>query len=233
MSEPTRARARGYVCTRVCGVYVLVCRANGRAYVGSSLDVHARKREHVRALIRGKHHNRHMQRAWDKHGGQSFVFDVLARCKPEQRIALEQQYIDSAFRTGKPFNGNRSASTYTPMSRDREREVAALIASVTPEQWAKLSDVAVGVLVGLHRATVQAHRPRLIPSPGATREYLSAVTASAIACSPRAQVALQQRRDAAALRQIGRRAENALLTMPRRLERKRAARREVRHAAHV
>jgi group I intron endonuclease len=181
---------------RTCGVYVIICRANDRAYVGSSIDVEHRIRSHALQLVGGRHANKHLQRAWDKHGASVFVFGILATCKAEERIALEQQYIDAAFRTGKPFNGNRSASTYTPMSSNREREVAALISDVTAEQWATNSDRSIGDLIGLHRATIQAHRPPAIPSPGTTREYLSAMTKAGLRRSPVAKRRLRNKMSA-------------------------------------
>ena len=48
-------------------IYTIVCTANGRLYVGSALSFGVRKRIHLSDLNHGRHHSRHLQRAWDKY----------------------------------------------------------------------------------------------------------------------------------------------------------------------
>jgi hypothetical protein len=69
------------------GVYAIRDRASGRAWVGSSRDVHARLTRIQFELRHGAHPDRQMQAAW-RQDPASFSFDVLA---------LVQQRVDPAF----------------------------------------------------------------------------------------------------------------------------------------
>lgn len=77
------------------GIYQITNVKNGRTYVGSAVNVSKRWREHLRQLEEGKHHSRFMQRCWNKHGGECFVFRVLVACQKEHLIMYEQLAIDS------------------------------------------------------------------------------------------------------------------------------------------
>ena len=64
------------------GVYEIVNKINGHRYVGSAVNIQNRWREHKSKLIRGRHHSRHLQNAWDKYGAGAFDFNVLELCFP-------------------------------------------------------------------------------------------------------------------------------------------------------
>ena len=50
------------------GVYTLTCKKNGMVYVGESLNLEQRIRDHVRNLKKGLHSNVHLQSDYDKYG---------------------------------------------------------------------------------------------------------------------------------------------------------------------
>ena len=59
-------------------IYRIFCKANNKSYVGSSDRTCRRRRnEHWCRLRQGKHHSFHLQRAWNKYGEQSFIYEVL------------------------------------------------------------------------------------------------------------------------------------------------------------
>lgn len=78
----------------ISGVYAFVNLVNGKVYVGSSVDIHKRKRWHIRDLRGGRHHSRYFQRAWNKYGESAFEWRVLECCSKEKCIACEQYWID-------------------------------------------------------------------------------------------------------------------------------------------
>lgn len=78
----------------MCGVYEILNTANNKRYVGSSINIERRFKEHRRALVGQYHENKHLQNAWNKYGSYSFVFNILEECKPDQRLIVEQEYID-------------------------------------------------------------------------------------------------------------------------------------------
>lgn len=77
------------------GVYVLINIINGHFYVGSAVNLATRKIRHISPLRKGKHPNRHLQRAYDKYGEDAFDFKILIYCEPIFLIQLEQFFIDT------------------------------------------------------------------------------------------------------------------------------------------
>jgi group I intron endonuclease len=180
VKKSCQAQSTVSLCTaqrkKICGVYAIYCLANDRVYVGSSIDVERRKREHLGNLRKGKHANPHLQAAWNKYGESFFRWSLLATPQPALLLQVEQVFIDAVFSMGLAFNGNRSASTYTPQSSQRERDTATLLSLVTPDDWATMSNKAIAEVIGVACRTVQVHRPAHIPSPGMNPEYLSEAT---------------------------------------------------------
>jgi len=76
--------------TIVCGVYTITNTTNGKQYVGQSLDVLQRWRQHRHRLNEGTHLNAHLQAAWQLHGANAFVFQVLHLCEPAALGATEE-----------------------------------------------------------------------------------------------------------------------------------------------
>ena len=66
----------------ICGIYKITCSADERCYVGQSIDIVARWGKHKRTLRQGKHRSIFMQRAWDKHGEDTFAIEVLEEVDP-------------------------------------------------------------------------------------------------------------------------------------------------------
>lgn len=79
-----------------CGVYKIVNKINGKVYIGSSCDVKSRWSHHRSDLCRGVHHNRYLQRAWDKYGSDAFEFYLVEKCSREERISVEQNILNTA-----------------------------------------------------------------------------------------------------------------------------------------
>lgn len=76
------------------GIYEIVNLVNGKRYVGSAKNFVQRWYIHRRALVAGKHHSRHLQRAWNKHGSDAFEFREIEVCEPQDLIEREQQALD-------------------------------------------------------------------------------------------------------------------------------------------
>jgi group I intron endonuclease len=104
------------------GVYVITCTGNGTSYVGSSVDLQKRWREHQRKLERGGHENPILQRAWSKYGPGAFRFDILERARPEHLLAVEQSFLDFYFR--RPGCVNIAVIAGAPMRGRRHSENA-------------------------------------------------------------------------------------------------------------
>lgn len=75
-------------------LYRITNAANNKQYIGQSVDIERRWKEHKRKLERGSHHNSHLQGAWSMYGSSSFVFELITECAtPEELNKLEQEHI--------------------------------------------------------------------------------------------------------------------------------------------
>lgn len=77
------------------GIYKITCTANGKLYVGSSVNIQRRWFDHRVGLRRGVHHNLHLQNAWNKYGEQSFTFEIIELVMPWSIIDREQYWLDA------------------------------------------------------------------------------------------------------------------------------------------
>ena len=80
---------------RASGIYKITNTANGKIYVGSAKDFSQRWGMHKYQLRRGKHHSPYMQKAYNKHGEGSFVFEIMLVCSKEDLIFYEQRALDA------------------------------------------------------------------------------------------------------------------------------------------
>ena len=75
------------------GIYLITNMVNGKIYVGQAMDIEDRWANHRAGLNGGYHVNKHLQRAWDKYGADSFSFTVLTECAEEQLNTMEEYFI--------------------------------------------------------------------------------------------------------------------------------------------
>jgi group I intron endonuclease len=109
---------------QLSGVYCIKCIVNGKVYVGSAIKFKQRIGEHIRTLKAGIHHSKYVQRAWKKHGPESFRFFILEVTTSELLISCEQKWIDELQAANReygynscPIAGNRLGMRHTAESR--------------------------------------------------------------------------------------------------------------------
>lgn len=76
------------------GIYRILNTKTGRAYIGSSIDIEIRWRCHRADLTTKIHIDKYLQRAWEKYGPESFVFEVIGECESDILREREQVWID-------------------------------------------------------------------------------------------------------------------------------------------
>lgn len=81
---------------KLSGVYEIRNTLNNKRYIGSSINIYRRWRDHKRMLNLNVHPNKHLQAAWNKYGEKHFVFKILETCEPikDTILFLEQKYLD-------------------------------------------------------------------------------------------------------------------------------------------
>lgn len=129
------------------GVYMIKNTVNGKIYIGSSVDMKRRARQHYHSFKKG-HGNSLLDRAYKKYGEDSFTFSVLEYCEESTIRVLEQSYIikyDTLNKSigynlagvtelGLPILSEEARKRISKSSRDR------VLKTRTPEErsaWAK------------------------------------------------------------------------------------------------
>ena len=76
-------------------IYSIKNKINGNFYIGSAVNFFHRRATHICELRKGKHGNKHLQRAWNKYGEANFEFFVL-ECVLDKNslLIVEQSYLD-------------------------------------------------------------------------------------------------------------------------------------------
>lgn len=77
------------------GVYAIYNCINDKAYVGSSSNLAGRFRSHLSELRKGVHYNEPLQRSWNKHGEENFIFLTLDLCPVIDLTDREQWFMDT------------------------------------------------------------------------------------------------------------------------------------------
>lgn len=77
----------------VIGVYCIENVKNNKKYIGQSIHVYKRWKEHKSALNRDVHENDYLQKAWRKYGQDAFVFFVIEICEESMLNDRESYYI--------------------------------------------------------------------------------------------------------------------------------------------
>ena len=74
----------------VCGIYCIENVVNHKKYVGQSIDIYHRWKDHIRELNGNRHRNIYLQRAWNKYKENNFEFYILEEC---DEILLDEREI--------------------------------------------------------------------------------------------------------------------------------------------
>ncbi|QDX94739.1 hypothetical protein EEL30_22110 [Brevibacillus laterosporus] len=78
---------------KICGIYIIKNILNHHVYIGQSVNIHQRFREHKSRLRNNKHGNGRLQNAWNKYGEEKFIFKVLETVEIDNLDYKEIQWI--------------------------------------------------------------------------------------------------------------------------------------------
>ena len=117
------------------GIYTIRNRVNNKRYVGQSIHIDTRFKEHIKALKDNQHYNVHLQASWNQYGEENFSFEVLEECSREQlndRETYWKKYYDP-----QTYNLGHTGNVHTMSleTREKMRKVMnELNSSLTPEE---------------------------------------------------------------------------------------------------
>lgn len=103
------------------GIYTITNSVNGKVYVGSSVRIERRWREHRLALNNGTHVNNYLQNSWEKYGAENFVFAVVETLSDLNSVAdlflAEQRWMDRLNAMDRRFGYNIADVAGAPAPR--------------------------------------------------------------------------------------------------------------------
>lgn len=76
---------------KLMGIYMIKNKINNKKYVGQSSDIYWRWMRHKSDLNNNRHHNKHLQSAWNMYGEENFNFEIIEICD-ESNINRKEQY---------------------------------------------------------------------------------------------------------------------------------------------
>lgn len=79
---------------KISGIYKIENQVNGKCYVGQSVDMLRREREHFKRLRVGVHENSYLQNSFNKYGEENFKFEMLEEVEITFLRQREQHWID-------------------------------------------------------------------------------------------------------------------------------------------
>lgn len=126
------------------GVYMILCIANGKRYIGSAVSIKKRWREHRRQLENGNHHSRYLQRSWLKYGEEGFHFRAVLSCVKSSLLEFEQALLDelqpeynSAPTAGSQLGYKHTDKTRLKMSESRRKGFSPMTGKTHTEEARK------------------------------------------------------------------------------------------------
>jgi group I intron endonuclease len=129
------------------GIYKITCTANGKFYIGSSVNLRRRHYEHFHKLQTNAHANKHMQSAYNKHGSETFIFEILEvlpeTIEHKQALIIEQKYLDElnpcdrniGFNMCRNVGNPRTCEEYVCSEETRQKRSKSLKGKPKSEQF--------------------------------------------------------------------------------------------------
>ena len=124
-------------------IYILRNTITDMFYLGSTKHPDKRHKQHLYSLSKGTHINIHLQRAYNKYGGDSFVFDVIDTSPIQDMYILEQNYLnwvdwDLTYNLSKYAGGGYTLSYHPNITdiRDRMSSTMKKLHSASDNPWA-------------------------------------------------------------------------------------------------
>ena len=74
------------------GVYVILNKVNGKVYIGSSVNISTRCKDHKKRLDLLKHQNIRLQREWNIYGAKSFIFVAVEVMVNKFKLYVREQW---------------------------------------------------------------------------------------------------------------------------------------------
>ena len=115
------------------GVYAIVCRANNKFYIGSSVNLSKRISHHKKALENNKHRNPHLQSAYNLFGKDEFYYLIIDYCT--NTLEREQYWIDSTKCYDRNIGFNNTRKSNAPLGYKHTPECKRNMSLIKNQQY--------------------------------------------------------------------------------------------------
>jgi len=131
---------------KIIGIYCIKNIVNDKVYIGSSVDIEKRKREHFNDLLKNNHGNIHLQRSYNKYGIEFFEFSILEECKKKSLLEREGFFMGHYKSLARKCGYNIEIATRHFLSEETKQKLreAHLGKKLSDETKKKLSKALMG-----------------------------------------------------------------------------------------
>lgn len=121
---------------KLFGIYKIENLNNGKIYIGStSSSFKKRYKEHLSLLFMNDHHSKYLQRSFNKHGINSFVFSIVEIVDTKSEVIKREQYYLDYFKCFLKENGyNVLPKAYSSLGFKHSEESKKLIGKSSKER---------------------------------------------------------------------------------------------------
>ena len=129
----------------VCGAYLITCLVNHKYMVGSSVNIIHRWKDHKYDLKNNIHCNPDLQEDWNKYGEESFIFEVMDYCCPED-VRIFENYWARELKSHDPIYGYNIAPINTEDICIRTSKYCTSVIQLLPDgtfvkEWRSRKDI--------------------------------------------------------------------------------------------
>ena len=79
------------------GIYRIYSKSENKNYIGKSINIEERRKIHLNELKKGKHHNKKLQKTFNKYGKDDFEFSILKEVDDYYEITYYESYYAEEF----------------------------------------------------------------------------------------------------------------------------------------
>lgn len=109
-------------------------------YVGSSLNIRRRAKDHFNSLKRGGHFNKHMQMAYDKYGKKCFSIVPIEYCNSKDEMLKKEEYWIHELESYKKEKGyNKATNVCNSSGFKMPEETIRWRSNHEKEKWKKIT----------------------------------------------------------------------------------------------
>lgn len=130
----------------LCGVYKITNLVNGKVYIGQSVNIKNRWKDHVNSLNRNDSNCTLLQRAWNKYTQESFSFEILELCSEDMLDEIEIKYINIYNACKNGYNIESGGNTNKHLSDETKQKLSKSHAGIkmSDETRKKMSQSRIG-----------------------------------------------------------------------------------------